>query len=217
METIESILAAARKAPTKEQDLKKHDQAIVALREKGYTWREIAAFLNKHGVVTDHTKLIRFMQKATAFTVPPANDYRRALTGLQQEDTLTATHWAMLKFHFEAHNRTVTYTQLARAAEANGAKLPAERPHSYANLHYGNLAKALGHKLGSSFTFLPSTNREEPFYSSAIGLENPAKAPGADFELVMHHELAKAIELVLNQQERFNGDPEIFSPATKAT
>jgi hypothetical protein len=136
---------------------------------------------------------------------------------LQRDDKLTAAHWAMLKVHFEAHNRTVTYTQLAKAAEASGAKLPAERPHSYANLHYGNLAKALGHKLGPSFTFLPSTNREQPFYSSAIGLENPAKAPGADFELVMHHELAKAIEFILNREEKFSGDPEVTYHATQAT
>ena len=32
------------------------------------------------------------------------------------------------------------------------------------------------------------------FYSSALGLGNPMTPVGAEFELVMHHELAKALE-----------------------
>jgi len=208
MEAVDLVLEAARRAPTKEQDLRKHTEAITTLRDKGYTWREVAAFLNEHGVVTDHTKLLRFMQKYSEFKVPPADEYVRALTELRSEGKLEGHWWTMLAFHYGAHNRTVTYTQLAKAAEANGAKVPAERPHSYANLQYGLLAKAIGTKLGMKF--LPSASRAEPFYSSAIGLDNPAKAPNADYELVMHHELAKALQC-LEASPANGGDPSIIT------
>lgn len=207
METDDLVLEAALKAPAKEQDLSKHAKAITTLRDKGYTWREVADFLNQHGVVTDHTKLIRFMQRFAEFKVPSADEYLKALTELRAEGKFEGSWWTMLTFHYAAHNRTVTYTQLAKAAEAGGAKVPTERPHSFANLQYGMLGKALGTKLRMKFQ--QSANRDQPFYSSAIGLDNPAKAPNSDYELVMHHELAKALQRIAGLQDRMSGEPTI--------
>ena len=108
--------------------------------------------------------------------IPAAPDYQRALEEIRINDGQAA----MLKAHFNAHNRSITYTDLAVSAGYDGYKL--------ANLHYGNLGKKLGEAVGFAFW------RHEdgtPFYSSAIGHGN-TYATG-DFELVMHHELAKAI------------------------
>jgi hypothetical protein len=115
----------------------------------------------------------------TTTTVPSASDYTAALKKL----TLNTTQQAMLRAHYASHNRSITYTDLAKAAGfAN---------HSVANLHYGQLGRDLGEAVG--FTFVDSEERPgEKFYSSALGMKN-VYAEG-DFQLVMHHELAKAIE-----------------------
>ena len=59
----EKILAAAMAAPAKVQ-LEQHREAVYRLREKGYTWREIADFLTQQGVQTDHTRVYRTFGKA---------------------------------------------------------------------------------------------------------------------------------------------------------
>lgn len=196
MTTPATLLEEALKAPAK-TDLSQYLLAIETLREKKWSWREIADFLNERGVVTDHTKLIRLMQKhADRFTVPSKDDYFRALKKLQTGKlSPKSAWWAMLNFHFNAHNRTVTFTQLAEAAGQVGAKLPATKPWTYANREYGTLAKMLGESIGMKF--LPSSKRDAPFYSSAIGLDNPSRPEGADYELVMHHELAKALDMLV--------------------
>ena len=81
-------------------------------------------------------------------------------------------------------NRTVNYTDLA-------AQVGPES-HVVANSQYGKLGRALGEALSINFAF--SEVRNEPFYGSAIGTDNPYKTPKAEYELVMHHELAKAIQ-----------------------
>lgn len=108
--------------------------------------------------------------------IPSAADYQKALEEVRINDGQAA----MLKAHFKAHNRSITYTDLAASAGYDGYKL--------ANLHYGNLGKKLGEAVGFAFW------RHEDgtlFYSSAIGQENTYAV--GDFQLVMHHELAKAI------------------------
>lgn len=45
--------------------------------------------------------------------------------------------------------------------------------------------------------FLPGTKRETLLYSSSIGVGNSATPAGAEFELVRHHELAKAIDRLM--------------------
>lgn len=117
------------------------------------------------------------------FFVPSAQDYASALTELKISDN----QLTMLEFHYLAHNRTVTYTDLAEEAGFVG--------YTGANVQYGKFGRALGDALSMNFVIVESTG--VPFCSSAIGAENPytvPKAPKPQFELVMHHELAKAIQ-----------------------
>ncbi len=88
----------------------------------------------------------------------------------------------MLKAHHDAPNRSITYTQLAKAA--------GYETYDGANAQYGALGRTLGEAVG--FDFVDSDTRPgQKFYSSAIGFPNPYSE--GHFQLVMHHELAKAI------------------------
>ena len=178
----ESLLSAALRAPSK-QPLLQHRDAVIVLRRKGYTWREVSQFLQERGVSADHTTLFRVFKGAetmiTTTTVPSATEYADAL----QRVPLNDTQKAMLRAHYQSHNRSITYTELAKAAGFGS--------HSVANLHYGQLGRDLGEAVG--FGFIDSEERPgEKFYSSSLGMKN-LYAEG-DFQLVMHHELARAIE-----------------------
>lgn len=89
-------------------------------------------------------------------------------------------------FHYAAHNRTVTFTQLANAAGSTDYRT--------ANNFYGRLGKFLGDELEMNYARSGKTG--EVFHSSAIGMDNPYKSPNQEYQLVMHHELAKAIEIL---------------------
>lgn len=192
MPSPEELLKEALAAPAR-TDLAPYVEAIKALRKKKWSWREVADFLKERGVDTDHTKLLRFMQKhEQRWRVPDSRAYERAVTTLLGKGRLKGPQMAMLRYLYEAHNRTATYTELANAAARAGGKVPAERPHVYANLEFGKLGKVLGETLGMEF--LPSSRRDAPFYSSSIGVGSSTTPEGAEFELVMHHELAKALE-----------------------
>lgn len=54
----DEITAAAKAAPAK-VNLEEYREAVQTLREKGYTWREVADFLNERGISTDHTRVYR--------------------------------------------------------------------------------------------------------------------------------------------------------------
>jgi len=54
----DEILAEAKAAPPKVV-LEEYREAVQELREKGFTWREIAGFLTERGVPTDHTRIYR--------------------------------------------------------------------------------------------------------------------------------------------------------------
>ena len=56
---LDNILADAKAAPPKVR-LEEYREAVEALREKGYSWREVADFLSQRGVVTDHTRVYRY-------------------------------------------------------------------------------------------------------------------------------------------------------------
>jgi hypothetical protein len=178
------ILAAALAAPLKDT-LSESKEAIVALREKNYTWREIAQFLQDQGVDTDHSKVYRFMQRYgssseefdATFKVPSAAEYEAALRTLE----LSPEQRVMLGFHYHAHNRTATFTQLAKAAGKSS--------YRFANTTYGGLGRKLGEELRMNFAQTNGT----PFYSSALGIGNPFQNDKDHFQLVMHHELAKAL------------------------
>jgi hypothetical protein len=55
------ILRDAHAAPSK-QTLQSQREPIALLRAKGYTWRQIAAFLNERGIQTDHTAVYRLLK-----------------------------------------------------------------------------------------------------------------------------------------------------------
>ena len=65
------ILAAAKALPEK-QNLEEYRETVEVLRDKGYTWREIAEFLNERGVSTDHTRLFRLFGKESPKTLEGA-------------------------------------------------------------------------------------------------------------------------------------------------
>ena len=113
-------------------------------------------------------------------TIPVAAEYKRALSEIEINDYQRA----MLRAHFEAPNRTITYTQLAAAG--------GYATHQSADANYGRLGFNLGNALGIEFA--DSEDRPgEKFYSSAIGMKNAYATKDDHFQLVMHHELAKAV------------------------
>ncbi|MCG2592990.1 hypothetical protein LZ009_09375 [Ramlibacter sp. XY19] len=202
MPSPEALLEKARKAPAR-QDLAEHLETIKTLRDKKWSWREVAEFLKENGVDTDHTKLLRFMQKQeNRWSVPGSADYYEALKSLVAAGQLKSPSLAMLQFLYEAHNRTATYTELAHAAARAGVKVSEDRPHSYANREFGTLGKQLGLAVGMEF--LPSSRRDAPFYSSSIGVGSSVTPEGGEFELVMHHELAKALDRLVEEKVLFN-------------
>ena len=98
------------------------------------------------------------MDNGTEFKVPTAAEYALAL----QEIKITDIQRKMLEFHYHAHNRTATYTQLAISAgyESNPV----------ANSQYGTLGARLGTHLKMKFVPLNEDDPKSlPFYSSAIG------------------------------------------------
>ena len=192
------LLDEAQKAAPRRTKLAPYLESIRTLRDKQWSWREIAEFLRERGVVTDHTRLLRFAQRhGQPWRVPSADKYYEALKQALLARKVAAAKWAMLMHLYRAHNRCATYTSLANAAAQAGAKVPAHRPNVYADLEFGKLGKLLGQAVG--IEFLPSGNRDQPFFSSAIGIASSATPDGGEFELVMHHELAKALDRLLSE------------------
>ena len=178
---LNNILEDAQLAPSK-SSIEEHKEAILILRSKKFTWREIADFLVQRGVQTDHTQVYRLISKtkenrSELMSFPNADDYKNALTEL----SITPNQKLMLKAHYEALNRSITYSQLAEAANSD--------KHTDANRDYGKLGRIIGDALNFEF-FIKKDG--VPFTSSSIGMENTYTK--GDFQLVMHHELAKAIE-----------------------
>ena len=174
--------------------LKDHRATVELLRRKNYTWREIATFLNERGVETDHTKLFRFMKGQTQmatlekerFTVPEARDYEEALRALSSANKLNDRHLAMLKYHFEARNRTASYRKIGEVVGYD---------HNTAKLQYGHVGKLIGEAIGMEFARLFSDDpNSDVFRSSAIGSGSHYVDDAGEFQLIMHHELAKALE-----------------------
>ena len=54
----DDILKAAQAAPSK-ANVEDYREIVVTLRDKGFTWRDIADFLKERGVEMDHTRLYR--------------------------------------------------------------------------------------------------------------------------------------------------------------
>ena len=176
------ILGDALRLPDKDE-LSPHLPTICALRDKGYSWRDIADFLRERGVETEHTKVFRLYTKhrSQVMNIPDAHAYADGLKAIR----LTQAQSRMLEHHYSAHNRTVTYTELAKSAGSGN--------HRIANSAYGKLGRALGEAIG--FMFPIAGDRGEPFYSGSIGIDAPRTATN-EYRLMMHHELAKAIDLL---------------------
>lgn len=179
MTTIDTLLQAAQSAPDKD-DTQAHLGTIAALRSKGYSWREISAFMAEHGVSIDHARLYRAYTRhlAGVINVPSSTQYVEGLKGIK----MSAQQRAMLECHYKSLNRTVTYTELARAV--------GKPDYQVANKLYGNLGAELGRRIG--FEFPMASTRGKPFYSGSIGIDAP-RGPSNEYRLMMHHELAKAI------------------------
>jgi hypothetical protein len=177
------VLRDARAAPPT-GGLEAHREAVLVLRRKGYTWRDIAAFLKARGVATDHTKVFRLIKGRNAMiavTVPGFEQYRNALSTL----TITDKQREMLKAHYDSPNRSITYRALATAA---GFK-----DYRVANLQYGKLGAALGKALG--FQFQKFGDSDVDFMTSAIAMPTDRHYwAGDEFEIVMHHELSRALD-----------------------
>lgn len=177
------VLAAARRAPEK-RSLAEHRESVRLLRNKGYTWRDIATFLAENGVVTDHTTLFRTFKDIPAMTraieIPDSATYASTLQSIKINDAQKS----MLVAHYRAHNRSITYTDLAKAA--------GKSDHEYANRWYGEVGRRLGEAMSFRFNEYEHGSEIRDFYSSAIGQQNHYTT--GEFQLVMHHELAKAIE-----------------------
>jgi hypothetical protein len=189
--SAEEILAEAHQAESRDT-LKAHRKTIDLLRSKGYSWREIAEFLSERGVEADHTKLFRFMKQVTMqselLEVPAFVAYATALTALAaSKNPPTKQQWRMLRHHYIVHNRTASYGQLAEAVDYKGNR--------GANAQYGIFGAKLGSILGMKFSKLDPKDPESPdFMSSSIGSESQFKNADGELQLVMHHELAKALD-----------------------
>ena len=182
MTNADDLLRAALAAPEKgETDLQELLGPISALRAKSYSWRDVSAWFAERGVHVDHARLYRAFTRhlSAAASVPAADQYEQALKAVK----MNATQRAMLEHHFKAPNRTVTYTQLSKAA--------GKADYQVANKQYGDLGAAIGRYIGFEFPMAP--RRGKPFYSGAIGIDAPRSASN-EYRLMMHHELAKAIE-----------------------
>jgi hypothetical protein len=179
MMNANDILKAALNEPDRDP-LRQHLGTIFALRDKSFSWREISEFLAKHGVKAEHTKLLRLFTKYQSLTMEvPSNEvYEKGLQTIEIHEDQKA----MLKCHYLAPNRTVTYTQLAAAAGSTDYRT--------ANSAYGRLGRLLGENIG--YTFPIAADRGKPFYSGSLGMDAPKNEKG-EYRITMHHELSKAI------------------------
>ncbi len=183
------LLREAQSLPPRDT-LSEHRETIEVLRAKKYSWREIAEFLSERGVDTDHTKLFRFMKQGDSqmeeqFSVPQASRYVDVLNKLKKDGKGSQQQWDMLLHHYRAHNRSASYTELGNAVGYDG---------DTANMHYGKFGAMIGEALEMKFARLQKEDPNSPgFMSSAIGSGSHYKNADGMFQLVMHHELAKAL------------------------
>ncbi len=183
MNKVNEILELAKNVDNKITNIEKHMESIVLLRKKGLSWRDIAEFFKANGIEVEHTKLSRiakanYIETNLSKDIPSSQDYLEAIRGMEIVDE----EWKMLLYHFNQPNRTVTYTQLAESVGHDS--------YQYANKVYGAFAKRLCEKINFN-PFQGSSGRK--FFGSIIGMQYAYATPKDEFQLVMHHELSKAI------------------------
>jgi len=185
MTDISELLKAADEYHLETVNLDIYKEVTAKLRYKGLSWRKIAEFITENtNDVVDHTKLARTaaswgLEASFARDLPSCDDYVSALKRITiQDDERT-----MLIFHYNQPNRTATYTELANAT--------GKVTYQYANKTYGSLSK----KLCDEIDFKPFPNASgRPFFGSVIGMKYAYAGAKDEFQLVMHHELSKAIQ-----------------------
>ena len=115
-------------------------------------------------------------------SVPSAEKYAETLESIK--DKIGENQLEMLRYHFNAHNRTATFGELGRHV--------GYKNEDGANLHYGKFGAMLGEAVGMDFD---SFEDGTPFLSSAIGSGSHFQQKDTGhFQLIMHHELAKALD-----------------------
>jgi hypothetical protein len=125
------------------------------------------------------------MNALGGLVVPSAERYKEALVAI--EPRMTKAQRAMLAFHYRAQNRAATFTQLAAAIGYDDYRL--------AKLHYVNLAERLGREVGLNFeTHTFSGGQPSCLFRSAIGSGSLLPDDTGHFQLVMHPELATALD-----------------------
>jgi hypothetical protein len=128
-------------------------------------------------------------RKTMKFKVPSVQQYKDALAKI----TMTEGQKAMLLFHLEAPNRMAEFAELSAAARKH---------RGYANVWYGGLGRKIGEEIGVEF----DQYVKGAWFSSAIGRSD---WQGKTLRLVMHDELAKAIEQTILQKGSLKwGDPQ---------
>jgi hypothetical protein len=193
MSTPEEILEAAKAAPHR-NPLAEHRATIETLRQKKYSWREIADFLNGRGLETDHTAIYRLitplptkgikkMLPSEVFAnikIPTVQRYAELIA------TCTDTEKKLLITHANAHNLTIEFPELAAAAgwkeHAGGV-----------NLHYGKLSL----KLEEALSFRNLDNKGQRFYFLPIGTLLNYRSENGAWMLMMHPNLAEAVRTTL--------------------
>jgi len=185
MTNLSQLLEDAEKYNASKANLDVYKDVIAKLRTKGASWREIAKFLSeKAGIKVEHTKIARTaiswgLETNLAKDLPSSKEYVKALRLM----SLSNDEKTMLLYHFNQHNRTVTYSDLSSCLGHDS--------YQYANKLYGGFSKKLCEQL--NFKAIPSASGR-PFYGSVVGMRYAYSGPKDEFQLVMHHELSKAIE-----------------------
>jgi hypothetical protein len=126
------------------------------------------------------------MDAPGGFAVPTVERYKEALMAI--EPVITRAQRAMLAFHYRAPDRAATFLQLGLAGGYDD--------YRFANVDYIKLAERLGREAGLTFeTYTSPDGQQSPLLSSAIGSGRhfPDEETGR-FELVMHDELATALD-----------------------
>lgn len=115
----EQLLRDAQAAPAKPQ-LADHADAVRELRQKGYSWREVAEFLNERGVQTDHTRVYRTFgetNREREVQSRPVDLLR--ITFLGQRLTKRKKSWNVVEIDLPSRfNEPITVTGYAWGTEA---------------------------------------------------------------------------------------------------
>ncbi len=61
----QDLLSSAEKMPEK-VSLGRYWESVSTLREKGYSWREVSEWLEKHGLKVHHSQLHRYAKRREA-------------------------------------------------------------------------------------------------------------------------------------------------------